>query len=153
MTQATIVERRLPGSGLMVKLQMPDLYSMLSAGAMPNDLIAPVVLLLEGVKPRETDLYATLTSARDNMRALYHIAHLCLVEPRLVLTGERKEGEIGPRDLRWDDLTEIYLNFFRGEPLGAFAAFTGADQPQEPVGVAQSGDAVSHEAEPDPSGE
>lgn len=132
----------------MVQVQMPDLYGMISAGAIPNALMTPVLLLLEGVKPRAEDYMTNLTGARDNVLALYHIAHLCLVEPRLVLTGERKEGEIGPRDLRWDDLVEIYLNFFRGDPLRPSAALAHPDQPEELVGSPHAGDDLSHAAEP-----
>lgn len=105
--------RILPGSGRVVQLQMPDLYGALSAGQIPNPLLGPILLLIESTQP--SDATRELIRARDNVMALYNLASLCLVEPRLILKGEPGEGEIGVRDLRFDDVQWLYWSYFRSD--------------------------------------
>lgn len=107
--------RILPGSGRTVQLQMPDLYSALaaSAGGIPNPLLHPIIRLIDSLRP--DNMTEALVKSRDNIIALYNLASLCLVEPKLILTGTPGEGEIGPGALRFDDVQWIYWSYFRSD--------------------------------------
>ena len=105
-----------------VRLRMPNLYSVLAKAGIgaPNPALASVIKLLEGAgalsAPNELQ---RLTYQMQHYRGLYEIAALCLIEPRLNLNGPPGEGEIGPDDLAFNDLFDIYLNFFRSDPTPA----------------------------------
>lgn len=145
--------RILPGSGRTVQLQMPDLYSALaaSAGGIPNPLLQPIIRLIDSSE--SGNMTDALIKSRDNIIALYNLASLCLVEPKLVLTGTPGEGEIGIRDLRFDDLQWLYWSYFRSDTTTFIAqlraaylagVFSGLLPPESDATLPPESDAGDH---------
>lgn len=114
---------RLPGSGHVVRLRVPSLYSLITVGEVPNPLRDEVTRLLTASGPtKQEDPDARHEITRKNARTFIEIAARCLVEPRLVLDHEPNysAGEIGPADLHDLDYDWIFFDFAR----------RGADDPE-----------------------
>lgn len=137
--------RTLP-SGRSVVLERPDLYSALSAGQIPNPLLAPILVLIDGGAP-VLDPTQGLFRARDNFRGLVHLASLCLVQPRLVLNpAERKEGDLEPRDVPLRDLYYI-SSYFQGYDAPEPATKQSGDDIGSAVGAVSDGTDLPHPTE------
>src|SRR5689334_16449354 len=103
----TITETRTLATGQRARLEMPDMLALVGGGIdIPNSALADVVELVFGDAFALTE-EEQLASNRKRIKGLYEIAALCLVEPRLVLRGTPKAGEIGSRDLSWGDVLGI----------------------------------------------
>lgn len=139
-------------SGRSVRLEMPNLYAILmQVGKVPSPQVAAVMKLLSDVGLLDDGINEAqrMENRRQHLIGLYHVAELCLVEPRLKLKEEPAEGEIGPADLSFRDVEVIYYDFFRGiHPLGPADPGTG-DSGGAP-GPARAGDDVSQPSERDP---
>lgn len=143
---------RLP-SGRVVRLALPDLWSIVSAvGRIPNPIVMAVMDLLirDGSYTPEQVQADVYLRKREEILGIYACAALCLVEPRLVIGRTPGEGEIGPRDLPYGDAEVIYYRFFRhGDPslfdLLADPAFAAG-----PPSSAPTGDDLPPPAEPVP---
>lgn len=120
----------LSGSGLNVELTMPNLFAVLAkSGTLPNPALASVIKLLDGAGLLEqSGEMQKIQQSRENLRGLYEIAAMCLARPVLRLEGVIQEGEIGPEDLAFDDLFDIYYRFFRASPAERRAQSDAADQ-------------------------
>lgn len=135
-------------SGLVVELEMPNLYGILAGvGRVPNPLLAPVLDLL--IKDRsytpggpDADVYVRKV---QEIRGMYAVMALCAVRPRLRLDGEPQEGEIGPADVSYDDLEVVYWGYFRGRRASARALAAAVD-PERAAEPASPGDDVPHDA-------
>lgn len=104
-------------TGVEAKVQMPNLYAILATvGAVPSQAMIEVLTLLdqEGVALAGVDEGQKFLRIRNNIRGMYAMASLILVEPRLVLDKDPGEGEIGPRDLSLTDVEALYWRYFRG---------------------------------------
>ena len=103
-------------SGRRVTLAMPDLYAILATvGRVPSQQIVDVLNLLqaEGALDSDPDTNRFLLK-RNEVRGMYAIAALCLVEPTLSLEREPPAGALTPADLSFADVEVIYWGFFRG---------------------------------------
>jgi hypothetical protein len=98
------------------RVRMPDLFGILATfGSVPSPQLAAVLDLLvaDGVELLSPDPAKVYVRKRDQIRGMYALAALILVEPRLVLSGDPGPGEIGPRDLSFEDLEGLYYSYFR----------------------------------------
>jgi hypothetical protein len=148
----TIRETYTLPSGRVVTVAMPDLYAILATvGRVPSQHLVDVLNLLQadGALSTDPDTNRFLVK-RNEVRGMYAIAALCLVEPILSLDKEPPEGALTPADLTWADVEAVYWGFFRGwrapvkrEPANP----TDADRPTEPP---RDGDGLRDEAESDP---
>lgn len=105
-------------SGLQVQVQMPDLFAILaSVGRVPNPIMTAVLDLLvkDGAYPAQGPDSDVYLRKRDEIRGMYAIASLCMVAPRLVLSGTPADGDLTPRDLGYNDIEALYWGYFRGK--------------------------------------
>ncbi len=142
-------------NGRPAVFEMPDMLALVSNGAdIPNSALRNVLdLIYNGIVPRYPS--GTLTPAQiaaaelkadqERIKAMYRLASLCLVEPKIRIDGTLREGEMSYRDLGWRDIVDIQGMFQVG---GAFHVPTPPDNGSG-VGetVTPDGDDVSHEAE------
>lgn len=140
---------RLP-SGIVVKLTMPNMYAILATvGTIPNPMIAAVLDLLVKDNAFSTTLAggeaAPYVNKVEEIRGMYAITALCLVEPVLVLDRAPDEaaGEIGPQHLNFQDVESVYWGFFRGRPaparfIKATTATPDAERVTEPSSASRS---------------
>jgi len=130
-------------NGQIAQLKMPNLYALLAqAGHIPNPMIVSVIRLLEGTDALEDrGEYQKLAGLRDYYRGMYEVAALCLVSPVLRLDSEPAAGEIGPEDLAFRDLTDIYFSFFFSPPPDGHARLRRVESAghgsEEPEGAAE----------------
>jgi hypothetical protein len=137
----------LLSQGREVKLAMPNIYKVITGKATPNPALAAIVRLLDGDGLIEAQGEAQrYQAARENVRGLYEIAALCLVEPVLRLDGDPQAGEIGPADLAFSDLHLIYYSFFRADPL-TLSPVPSAGLPREGEGHTPHGNGIQDPAE------
>jgi len=112
-----IEETYILPSGRAVKLRMPDLYAILaSVGRVPSQQMIDVLNLLQAegsLKKDEADEDRYLRK-RNELRGMYAIAALCMVEPVLSLDANPPAGAWTPADTTYADLEVIYWSFFRG---------------------------------------
>jgi hypothetical protein len=103
-------------SGRRVTLAMPDLYAILATvGRVPSQQIVDVLNLLQAEGALDADPATNrFLLKRNEVRGMYAIAALCLIEPKLCLDGEPKDGALTPSDLSYSDVEVIYWGFFRG---------------------------------------
>lgn len=131
----TITEHTLPGTGRVVKLQMPDLYAIVGVNGLPDLALAPVLRFLRnGALKKASGPMAEFEADVEWLRGVLGIAQLCLVEPRLYRSEAeaRAKGGIGPRDLSLKDFEYVYYDFFllRDQPFAAPLA----GPPEQPDG-------------------
>lgn len=104
-------------SGQVIDLAMPDLYAILATvGAVPSQSMIEVLNLLdqEGVTLSGLDPAHKFLRIRAQIRGMYALLSHIIVRPRLVLDRLPGDGEIGPRDLSFNDVEAIYYRYFRG---------------------------------------
>ena len=149
-------------------------------GEIPSPEIADVLQLLEGLSsaPR-ADLRTRLKASAEHYQRLYAVASACLEWPRLILirrrcrgcgsvwdngtrrcadcqrddaetVAERSADEIGPRDLNFSTVRDIYLDFFLGPSALIVPAHADTDAGGLPA-AAPDRNGVSHDAEPIPA--
>lgn len=126
-------------SGVVARLEMPDLYALLAAvGTVPSPEVARVLQLLEGTGALEQQNFGQkLAGQRDFWQGMYEVAALCMVEPRLILRDtdrgvpvKRRPDDLSPRDLSLNEVQGIYYRFFLGR-----SAQLGST-PEDPKGAA-----------------
>ena len=129
-------------SGRRVTLAMPDMYAILATvGRVPSQQMVDVLNLLqaEGALDSDPDMNRFLLK-RNEVRGMYAIAALCMVEPKLSLDREPPAGALVPSDLSFADVEVIYWGSFRGarapfsEPPADAADVDGAAEPAPPGG-------------------
>ncbi len=139
-----ISEKRALANGQSALLEMPDMFALVSGAVnLPNTALADVLQLIAGddfaIDPKEQ-----LRINKAKVSGLYEVVALCMAEPKLILRGQPKDGEITPRDLAWGDVTGIYAWFRSGS-----RTFVPASEDSESELGAQSeptSNAVSHES-------
>lgn len=142
-------------NGVEARLEMPDLYAILSrVGHVPSPEVARVLQLLEGTGALEQQNIGQKLVGQSNFWAgMYEIAALCMVEPRLMLRDtdqmgqpvEKRPGDLSPRDVSLNDVQGIYYRFFLGK-----AAQIGHPKSDDPAGAARAapdGDGVREATE------
>jgi hypothetical protein len=142
-------------SGVTAKLEMPDLYAILSrVGHVPAPEVARVLQLLEGTGALEQQNIGQKMVGQANYWAgMYEVAALCMVEPRLVLRDtdqmgqpvERLPDDLTPRDVSLNDVQGIYYRFFLGAP--AQIGHPKSDNPAGAARAAPDGDGLREAAE------
>lgn len=142
-------------NGRPAVFEMPDMLALVSNGAdIPNSALRNVLdLIYNGIVPRYGQgqqtaaqiAAAELKADQERIKAMYRLAALCLVEPKIRIDGEPRQGEMSYRDLGWRDIVEIQGMFQVG---GAFHVPTATDSGSA-MGetVAPDGDDVPHETE------
>ena len=136
-------------SGRRVTLAMPDLYAILATvGRVPSQQMVDVLNLLqaEGALDRDPDTNRFLLK-RNEVRGMYAIAALCLVEPKLSLEREPPPGALVPSDLSFADVEVIYWGFFRGARAPLVAPPADAADADRAAESAQPGGDVPHPPE------
>ena len=143
---AIIDEDRTLPSGRVVTLRMPNMYKLMATSrGVPNPALAAVLKLLAGEGNSEaSNELQRLQGMQSQVRGLYEVAKLCLVQPVLRLDLKDDElpgpGEIGPDDLPLADAEVIYFSFFRIGPRAGLGPRT--DQPESIANIGSNSTAV-----------
>jgi len=140
----------LLANGTPAVFEMPDMLALISGNVdIPNSALADVLdLALGGSFAADAD--EQLAGNKRYVRAVYELAALCLVTPKVYIPRGKKvrplrEGEIGTQDLAWAEVVTLY-NWFR---YGVPASLPAAAPLQPGVGdaTAPAGDDLPHDAE------
>jgi hypothetical protein len=133
-------------SGKVVTLGMPDLFKLVATDAeIPNQALVDILDLVTygAMDSGRGDDKKRLEGNRRFLMSQFQLAALCIQEPKLVLMGEAKEGDLTPSDLVPRDLRDISEFFQTGGSRGAPATpdsgtpnSASDDQPGEAVGEA-----------------
>lgn len=115
----------LPGSGHIARLVRPSLMALaVKAGQVPNTLSDAVIKFLIA---SDSDLHKTdeekIASYRQNVRAYFEVAALCMVSPRLVLDRDPNydADEVGPEAMHDRDIIWLYYDFTQGSSAARLA--------------------------------
>jgi hypothetical protein len=95
---------------------MPDLYAILATvGRVPSQQMIDVLNLLqaEGALSSDPEMDRFLHK-RNEVRGMYAIAALCLVDPVLSLDKDPPVGALTFADFTYADIEVLYWGFFRG---------------------------------------
>jgi hypothetical protein len=123
-----ITKQHTLASGKTVTLGMPDLFKLVATDAeLPSQSLVDILDLVTygAMDSGRGDDKKRLEGNRRFLMSQFQLAALCIQEPKLVLMGEVKEGDLTPSDLVPRDLREISDFFQTG---GSRSVSTTADQ-------------------------
>lgn len=138
-------------SGRPAVFEMPDMLKLVGGGIdIPNSALGNVLdLIYNGIVPIVNDkmtpeqrAVAKFKSTQRQIKAMYQLAALCLVEPIIAIDRVPKDGELSYRDLGWRDVIEIHAMFqiggsFYAEPTDDNGSSVGETDAPDGGGVPQ----------------
>lgn len=144
-------EEFLLSNGMPAVFEMPDMLALVAGSYdLPNGALAGVLDLLVSGQPLVTDPKQLLVARSSHIETIYEIVALCLVTPKLKIRRTKKRGvqlqpgEIGPSDLAWGEVLDIYNRFRYGifQDVSPAAPDDGGGAPAAPAG-----DDLPHDAQ------